>query len=1235
MNSDVSYLKHIIPNHGKSFNIGTVVLPTASMQRIVTSIATKVTQLLIGSYSNKTTFSHHSNSEDPSSADTVVYAKETLTALQKLVQVTNKTTEKVYGGDHGVLEEIDQAGQNLLIAGEKMLLTCQVPTFLSENSSNPQLSITDSVTKCFQCLVILLLCVDNAAVRKIIHKSNETNILLHNLAAAKSMEQLVENFEKFSSSVVELHAAANKRCSDLVSSKSRTKMQRSVSALKHSMPMLATALNMAIKYPHNDEAVSAKEFAVVQVRKSIHDIVEIIKARPGHVLSEGEEIGLFIAHVQSLDKMLRPENRNELVCLELETTVQSLVHHIMLLSSYLVQFPELCKSSDHLVEESKKFIELSCVVSKLSSSLSSSFASDVSEEDSSEFGAVCRIVRGKLKSLRRSVESSVSSLCVLAFAMTTEPVQKLVQVLTENRGWGFDLKTLEASLKAFNVHCNEVMEAAKFASFSASSAYLYQQLQHAVSSFEMATEKLTSLIHDRKRDNVGETITSLEADWIEAVKFVVKSCAKALSLTELTNSIENNVFRDFDRCNEDIVNLDDIMLSKHAIFITGKSKFLLLVAQSVVEDSTKPLYRNGVLAHVKQLGEGIAQFTASSNQLIVDMACLSSQEAFLASASVLKSRISATKIALLTETNHPDITSYDRLGLRDFSNKSDLCGMISNMHMLNSKLAALGFEAETSPIRFTNDQTERDSSFHDVDDLLATSGPDVDIPTAKAKESTDLVSFGNGLLPLAEDLLTQYKKDDKHTDILKQLEAMHQVLDEIASSSASCSQASTLQVENPEKSPSFTDDSTPSSTPLHKAILLWKESLNESLSIIQVHFDLNEGDSVDKSSLSSPCFAWSNAAHAILGAALKIFPLQATFFKRYFSLSGDVTCDTIKENKTPLLKPNEGLVMFTRTTETLRVLLNDVVYLYNKANAKSFPHNSDCESTSSEVGDKVQKLLTECRNVSSDVTATRKDLQKRIEKTDLEHATNQVEISWIHVLCVACSAKLHKLSSQVDTVTYMVLGIRKIDLPISNLCSSDSEDYRRKIHSLKNSTLRKTDQVMNSSSLEPDELSKLRKVVSRIEITCSSIEKGLEFLENQRGEKLSNTELRAKNAFVLSHVMFLHQRFLLEVSRLSLVVKSLNKIAKTSKERTDSVKADKQTSSGVSPSVIQENIGGASFEQRLAVLTRERKDREKDLFLLLSDIDNEVSPASTTQNLIQEAKPLETEKESCPNESEC
>uniref|UniRef100_F6VQV8 Uncharacterized protein n=2 Tax=Ciona intestinalis TaxID=7719 RepID=F6VQV8_CIOIN len=327
--------------------------------------------------------------------------------------------------------------------------------------------------------------------------------------------------------------------------------------------------------------------------------------------------------------------------------------------------------------------------------------------------------------------------------------------------------------------------------------------------------------------------------------------------------------------------------------------------------------------------------------------------------------------------------------------------------------------------------------------------------------------------------------------------------------------------------------------------------------------------------------------------------------------------------------------MFTRTTETLRVLLNDVVYLYNKANAKSFPHNSDCESTSSEVGDKVQKLLTECRNVSSDVTATRKDLQKRIEKTDLEHATNQVEISWIHVLCVACSAKLHKLSSQVDTVTYMVLGIRKIDLPISNLCSSDSEDYRRKIHSLKNSTLRKTDQVMNSSSLEPDELSKLRKVVSRIEITCSSIEKGLEFLENQRGEKLSNTELRAKNAFVLSHVMFLHQRFLLEVSRLSLVVKSLNKIAKTSKERTDSVKADKQTSSGVSPSVIQENIGGASFEQRLAVLTRERKDREKDLFLLLSDIDNEVSPASTTQNLIQEAKPLETEKESCPNESEC
>ena len=62
-------------------------------------------------------------------------------------------------------------------------------------------------------------------------------------------------------------------------------------------------------------------------------------------------------------------------------------------------------------------------------------------------------------------------------------------------------------------------------------------------------------------------------------------------------------FVDFEKRQEEIVNLDDVTLSKHVITATGKAKLLITIANDVIFANPNPLYRNRVLAHVKQLQE--------------------------------------------------------------------------------------------------------------------------------------------------------------------------------------------------------------------------------------------------------------------------------------------------------------------------------------------------------------------------------------------------------------------------------------------------------------------------------------------------------------------------------------------------------------------------------------------------------------------------------------------------------
>lgn len=68
----------------------------------------------------------------------------------------------------------------------------------------------------------------------------------------------------------------------------------------------------------------------------MEEIIAVIKTKSdGKDLTTDTNIGVFIAHSQSIEKALDSENRQQLLNIELETLVQAFIQNVMYISSYV------------------------------------------------------------------------------------------------------------------------------------------------------------------------------------------------------------------------------------------------------------------------------------------------------------------------------------------------------------------------------------------------------------------------------------------------------------------------------------------------------------------------------------------------------------------------------------------------------------------------------------------------------------------------------------------------------------------------------------------------------------------------------------------------------------------------------------------------------------------------------------------------------------------------------------
>ena len=187
-------------------------------------------------------------------------------------------------------------------------------------------------------------------------------------------------------------------------------------------------------------------------------------------------------------------------------------------------------------------------------SLDQSFDEENSSSES-EFGAVCRSIRTKLKTLTKTVESLTSAHFANVLTMTSEPMSQLIafHLRTRHSQESHVLERLRTTVEAFKSHHQDIVHLCEIASYSCPQPDIYKDIRHNLTEFELITSQITSAIEKprNKYDDDGDNdddeyeimMNRLKSDCTETLNELLALCGISLGTSQLFGYIENNIIK--------------------------------------------------------------------------------------------------------------------------------------------------------------------------------------------------------------------------------------------------------------------------------------------------------------------------------------------------------------------------------------------------------------------------------------------------------------------------------------------------------------------------------------------------------------------------------------------------------------------------------------------------------------------------------------------------------------------
>ncbi|NWI09119.1 CTNA1 protein, partial [Crypturellus soui] len=475
---------------------------------------------------------------------------------------------------------------------------------------------------------------------------------------AEDVPGMLSAFQVFCESLLLLNDLTARCLQELRASSRQKSLAQTFQLLQRCVPLLHTAKRSDLEHPWDQQISLSKDYAFQLMERTIRELIALLRDdMDGKEQQDGP--GIFSKHVSRLLALLSCPGSVPRSDGEFRTHVEMVVFYCMLLADF--SSPD---TKTDLVKHCRVLLELS-----------KNICSQVSQEEgrpgqnrrASSLEEECHAMRKEVENLNHTVVAATLCQILSTFFAAKEPLRQLVEGALSlagkgcfTAGAGGFLKTLQPLTATFFTHVQQMLRVADVVVARCTKPQTAREIRDCVEYLKRLLASLPPLLTEMSRNaaqvSAAEQLQSLYQAWAGTTKSLLLCFEETVVMHEFLQVSIQQMAKHREGCEKALESQDLPQFSWHATVLTNWAQWVVEATTRYVDRTPDPIFRNGLLVWIEQLGSSIAELKTAIALCPERLSCLQTRSIFVKAAKCLIDTSHRVQDGL-DGSNHPDILS--------------------------------------------------------------------------------------------------------------------------------------------------------------------------------------------------------------------------------------------------------------------------------------------------------------------------------------------------------------------------------------------------------------------------------------------------------------------------------------------------------------------------------------------------------------------------------------------------
>lgn len=597
---------------------------------------------------------------------------------------------------------------------------------------------------------------DDAAVRRVMAAADGVLRCLAELGSSSDVQSLLKYFQVFSQALLLLHRLTVDRANSLQDSPQAEQLLGSLETLRRCISMLHTAMCTTIKHPRNEQALQAKTYILDKIQSAVRDIGIALKSETRGGLQG--PCGYYTARRDALSQLLRGSSVSAIRDSSLDSMVRDLLFHAMAVANW-----SRSRCQRRVVGHCRHVLQ---IWSDMRRVLKSPEDPDKHRQD---FENHCALLEQQMQLLDGALSTAVLYQALDTFMSASSAVAELLnvtqQILAGDASTNTDLDLVQPLLEDFTSRAERITQVAYFISATAADAKSVEYMENSGTCLARLAAQIASFSPELAAQSAGPIARKLHDACLrfeEETGQLMDAASAVMDVREFASVTLTEMVQDRRGCEAAYREQRWKEFHGQAESLLGHMRMVSRSVKRHLDRSDEPIYRNGLLVLLKQVGASQHQVEESVREMLAGSRLNAElYAAFSENVSVAMERFKVLRKGLDGQ-QHPHLLSPLREVARE-TNASQISRLRSGedtSHHLRRSSESLGSELADRGSSAEHQEDHSDEGTAEAELLHKYDRDDLDTPGVSRATPLTTGSLEVDLLPLVRDVVTATKAKD-------------------------------------------------------------------------------------------------------------------------------------------------------------------------------------------------------------------------------------------------------------------------------------------------------------------------------------------------------------------------------------------------------------------------------------------------------------------------------------------